>query len=55
MYDMKGFYISASGAIQGHDGPLVRNCHSKKGPKSLQHASISLTVFEEIIKLSSLS
>ena len=21
MFDMKGFYISASGGIQGHDGP----------------------------------
>ena len=23
MFGMKGFYISASGAIQGHNGPLV--------------------------------
>ena len=23
MFGMKEFYISASGAIQGHDGPLV--------------------------------
>ena len=25
MFDMKGFHISASGAIQGHHGPLVLN------------------------------
>ena len=23
MFDIKGFHVSASGAIQGHDGPLV--------------------------------
>ena len=23
MFGMKGFYVSASGAIQGHHGPLV--------------------------------
>ena len=23
MFDMKGFHVSASGAIQGHHGPLV--------------------------------
>ena len=23
MFDMNGFHVSASGAIQGHDGPLV--------------------------------
>ena len=27
MFGMKGFYISASGAIQGHHGPRVSVCH----------------------------
>ena len=26
MFGMKGFYVSASGVIQGHYGPLVKNC-----------------------------
>ena len=25
MFDMNGFHVSASGAIQGHHGPLVYN------------------------------
>ena len=27
MFDMKGFHVSASGAIQGHHGPLVKKFH----------------------------
>ena len=26
MFGMNGFHVSASGAIQGHHGPLVINC-----------------------------
>ena len=26
MFDMNGFHLSASGAIQGHHGPLVFSC-----------------------------
>ena len=26
MFGMKGFHVSASGAIQGHHGPLVYTC-----------------------------
>ena len=26
MFGMNGFHVSASGAIQGHHGPLVRFC-----------------------------
>ena len=29
MFDMKGFHLSASGAIQGHHGPLVLKCYEK--------------------------
>ena len=28
MFGMKGFYISASGAILGHHGPLVSSSHN---------------------------
>ena len=27
MFGMNGFHVSASGAIQGHHGPLVISCH----------------------------
>ena len=26
MFGMNGFHVSASGAIQGHHGPLVKSC-----------------------------
>ena len=29
MFGMNGFHVSASGAIQGHHGPLVEKGHSK--------------------------
>ena len=29
MFGMNGFYVSASGAIQGHHGPLVSPCFQK--------------------------
>ena len=35
MFDMNGFHVSASGAIQGHHGPLVRDVHTAKA-SSLQ-------------------
>ena len=28
MFGMNGFHVSASGAIQGHHGPLVKNGHA---------------------------
>ena len=30
MFGMKGFYVSASGAIQGHHGPPVKESNSFK-------------------------
>ena len=30
MFGMNGFHVSASGAIQGHHGPLVSNFFSKR-------------------------
>ena len=32
---MKGFYVSASGAIQGHHGPLVDRKPTPMGKKSI--------------------
>ena len=29
MFGMNGFHVSASGAIQGHHGPLVFSCFQK--------------------------
>ena len=35
MFGMNGFHVSASGAIQGHHGPLVYIVHSKNNLKTL--------------------
>ena len=39
MFGMNGFHLSASGAIQGHHGPLVSNitCPSLKGDNQERH------------------
>ena len=43
MFGMNGFHVSASGAIQGHHGPLVyTTCVTLKFGKSL---GIRLTMF----------
>ena len=31
MFGMNGFHVSASGAIQGHHGPLVLSTHTRYG------------------------
>ena len=35
MFGMNGFHVSASGAIQGHHGPLVFKTRDCLGPESL--------------------
>ena len=42
MFGMNGFHVSASGAIQGHHGPLVFMC--------LQYKSLENTVFSTCFK-----
>ena len=39
LFDMKGFHISASGAIQGHHGPLVilHVCETRKFVMAILH------------------
>ena len=37
MFGMNGFYVSASGAIQGHHGPLVENPVGKGENAGNQH------------------
>ena len=34
---MNGFHVSASGAIQGHHGPLVNYSHKGKNDPELQY------------------
>ena len=36
MFGMNGFHVSASGAIQGHHGPLVYVCYIKESIDILQ-------------------
>ena len=50
MFGMNGFHVSASGAIQGHHGPLVLQTHMPKLPyfpdnRLLHFIGINLTFF----------
>ena len=48
MFGMNGFHVSASGAIQGHHGPLVlliENDSSVEGKKKTRVAYICCTCF----------
>ena len=40
MFGMNGFHVSASGAIQGHHGPLVSHLVSSMGQKKKQAVSV---------------
>ena len=40
MFDIKGFYVSASGAIHVHHGPLVKESNSLKNSKEDQDRNI---------------
>ena len=42
MFGMNGFHVSASGAIQGHHGPLVCGC-IKSSPQSMLHIFLPLS------------
>ena len=54
MFDMKGFHVSASGAIQGHHGPLVFNERIIPAISNFQGMSAkkdSLLQIEEIVRI----
>ena len=40
MFGMNGFHVSASGAIQGHHGPLVISCLTEGCREILKYFSI---------------
>ena len=42
MFGMNGFHVSASGAIQGHHGPLVKNVRP-----SVRALTFSINIFSE--------
>ena len=46
MFGMKGFYVSASGAIQGHHGPLVQESNSFKNSKEDHGRNVSMILHQ---------
>ena len=44
----EGFYVSASGAIQGHHGPLVPHCLQKLSFSGLSEVVTLLTLYQTI-------
>ena len=49
MFGMNGFHISASGAIQGHHGPLVPSVHGLNLNKNIP--SVFSVLFNQIFSL----